>query len=133
MPVIFDPLAEIGTRRQCLPAQQHPAIRCYSVFVPFKKTPADNLRSLGLRGHHHCLTHPIEQLLEALVIRLILGAHLELRRGNGHRQHHVVPPARFLAEVVKEAVELAGHAALSAAVDEIHQLIHQDEHGAVSG
>ena len=73
------------------------------------------------------LAEPVEQLLEALEVRLILGRHLQLGRRDRHGEHDVVPAARDLGEVVQEGVELRRQAALAAAADVVHQLVDQDE------
>ena len=98
--VILYPVAEFIACRDGIPVQQDAPVCRDSIFIPFKEAPANDLRGFLIRRHNHCLTHPVQQLFEPLVVRLVLGAHLQLRRRNRNRQHHVVAPARFLGQIV---------------------------------
>src|ERR1700685_494549 len=116
-----------------IPIEHHPTVTCARIVVPLEEATADDLRGFGFRRHYDRLANALKHLFETLVVGLVVGAHFEFRSWDGYRQHHVVAPAGLFAEVVKKAVELASHAAFSAATDKIHQLVHQDQYWLVFG
>ena len=126
--MVLYPVPEFITGGERIPVEQNPAIARNRVFVPLEEAAPDDFGGFRFRRHHHRLANPVEKLFEALVVGLVVGAHFKLRGRNRHGEHHVVAPPCFLAQIVKKAVKLGGHATLAATADKIHQLVHQDQY-----
>ena len=78
------------------------------------------------------LAQPIEHLLEAVVIGVILRRHFKIDRGgDGHGDDHIVLAARRFREVLQEVIELRRQAALAIAADVVHQLVDEDQAGPI--
>ena len=126
-PVLGDPVAVLVADLLGVAGQHDPAIGRTSRsshsnsrrrMISEVSVSADMITALPSRS---------SSFLKRVVVGLVLGAHLQLGRRDRHGQHDVVPPARFLRQVVQEAVELRRQPALAVAADVVHQLVHQDQ------
>src|ERR1039458_10182595 len=88
--IVLYPVPEFVARGERIAVEQNPTVTRDRVFIPLEETAPNDFGGFGFRRHHHGLADAVEKLLEALVVRLVVGAHFEFRGRNRHGEHHVV-------------------------------------------
>ena len=132
-PVLQHPVGVGAAGVAGLPVQDDPAVLRHRGRVPLEQPAADDLGGLGLGRHHDRLAHPVEHLLEALLVGLVFGGVLQLRRGDRDDQHDVVLAARGLGERLEEVVHAVVIAQAPVGADVVDDLVDQDDRRPILG